>query len=465
MPSPSPQAQRKAAADRVIEARSIQTLADNENRQLEKEEEEKMAALLAEAETLQKDADRREALEKAVESIERVAPRLATMKGPADCDETRIVNGRQVIAPTIPAEAKDSDLERRHGFSDFGEFAQSVYRCQNPLIGMRDKRLDYYAVTGDPSGMSTKTGGGGGFLLPPAFNTAIWDGMAAAPDNLVSLTESYPVDGESLTLNANAETSRATGSRFGGVRGYWISEVTQVTKSAPTFRQIRGEPHEIAALCYVTDKLLNNAPALERYLQNAITSELIFLQNDALINGDGAGKPLGVLSAPCLVTVSKETNQTADTIVFENIVKMFARLHPQCRANGKWFINIEAEPQLQQMTLGVGAGGVPAYMPPGGLSQQPYGTLFGRPVQPIEFCAKLGDKGDIILADFSKYVTFTRGGIASASSIHLRFDYLETCFRWVTAIDGQPWLASAITPFKATSGNTLSSFVTLEARA
>jgi HK97 family phage major capsid protein len=454
MTPPNPQTQRKAAADRVLEAKKIQQTADAENKPLTKEEEEKIFALIQEAEALQHDAERREKLEAAVADVERVAPRLTTSVGPDH-------HPSSIIVPTAPAEARDTDLEKRHGFSTLGEFAQHVRQAMDPYIGIRDKRLDFYSAV---TGMSTKAGGDGGFLLPPAFNTAVWDGMNSDPGNLVALTESYPVDGESLTLNANAETSRATGSRFGGVRGYWLGEGEQITSSKATFRQIRGEPHDIAAMCYVTDKLLANASALERYLQNAITRELIFLMNDALINGDGANKPLGILNASCTVSQAKETGQAVDTVMFENCVKMFSRLHPECRANGKWFINLEVEPQLQQMTLGVGAGGVPAYMPPGGLSQQPYGTLFGRPVMPIEFCAKLGDVGDIILADFSKYVTFTRGGIASNSSIHLRFDYNETAFRWITALDGQPWLASAITPYKATSGLTLSSFVTLAAR-
>ena len=48
-------------------------------------------------------------------------------------------------------------------------------------------------------------------------------------------------------------------------------------------------------------------------------------------------------------------------------------------------------------------------------------------------------------------------------SMHLRFDYAETCFRFMFAVDGQPWLASAITPFKGS--NDVSPFVALAARA
>ena len=68
-----------------------------------------------------------------------------------------------------------------------------------------------------------------------------------------------------------------------------------------------------------------------------------------------------------------------------------------------------------------------------------------------------------MLLDLGAYAIGTRGGIDSASSMHLRFDFNETALRFLFETDGQPWLASAITPFKGT--NTLSPFVTLATRA
>ena len=44
-------------------------------------------------------------------------------------------------------------------------------------------------------------------------------------------------------------------------------------------------------------------------------------------------------------------------------------------------------------------------MPPGGLSAASYGTLFGRPVLTVEYCAALGDEGDIICAAKVKELT------------------------------------------------------------
>jgi HK97 family phage major capsid protein len=112
----------------------------------------------------------------------------------------------------------------------------------------------------------------------------------------------------------------------------------------------------------------------------------------------------------------------------------------------------------------VGTGGALVYMPPGGLSQAAYGSLYGIPVMPIEYAATLGTVGDIILADLSAYASGTQGGVDSAMSMHLRFDYAETAFRFMFAVDGQPWLASPITPYKGGS-NTLSPFVALATRS
>jgi HK97 family phage major capsid protein len=133
-----------------------------------------------------------------------------------------------------------------------------------------------------------------------------------------------------------------------------------------------------------------------------------------------------------------------------------------CRQNAVWLIHQDVEPQLQAMTLGTGGAQLVAYLPPGGVSGKPYGTLMGRPVMPIEWCATLGTVGDIILADLRHYVTATRGMIESAMSIHLRFDYDESVFRFIFRIDGQPWWSAALTPYKGS--NTQSCFVALATR-
>lgn len=259
------------------------------------------------------------------------------------------------------------------------------------------------------------------------------------------------------------ETARADESRWGGIYAYWKAEGGTKLPSKPAFGMISMELEKLIGLCYMTDELMQDATALESYIKRWFPLEFGFRLDDAIIRGDGSGKPLGILNSPALVTVSEETGQSADTILAENIIKMWARMYAPCRKNAIWLINQDIEPELFTMVYPVGTGGIPVYMPANGLAGQPYGTLMGRPVMPIEQCATVGDVGDIILADLSQYLLIEKGGIQAASSIHVQFTTDETAFRFVYRVNGQPLWASTLAPFKG-AANTQSPFVVIETR-
>ena len=69
----------------------------------------------------------------------------------------------------------------------------------------------------------------------------------------------------------------------------------------------------------------------------------------------------------------------------------------------------------------------------------------------------------MILGDFSQYLLIDKGGINAASSIHVRFLYDESVFRFIYRVDGQPIWNKPITPYKGS--NTLSPFVALAKRS
>lgn len=348
----------------------------------------------------------------------------------------------------------------RCGFRHFGEFALAVKDACQP--GKRaDDRLAL--ITKAASGMGEAFGSDGGFLVPPEFSRKLLE-RVYDQENLLARTDSYTIGGNSISFPRNAETSRVNGSRWGGVRAYWREEGDQGTASKPTFGRLTLNLHKLFVLAHISDELLSDVQglALEQYLTRVASDEINFVVGDAIINGTGVGHPAGILNSTCLITVSKESGQTADTLVSANIVKMWSRLWAPCRNNAVWLINQDVEPQLHAMTVGSGSATVLAYLPPGGISVKPYATLLGRPVLPVEWCSTLGDVGDVILADPRHYVTITKGILESAMSMHLRFDYDESTFRFIFRVDGQPWWASPLTPYKGT--NTQSCFVTLEAR-
>jgi HK97 family phage major capsid protein len=142
---------------------------------------------------------------------------------------------------------------------------------------------------------------------------------------------------------------------------------------------------------------------------------------------------------------------------------MWARLYNRSRRNAVWYINQDLLPQLYQLSQAVGTGGQVVFSPPGGLSGSPYATLMGRPIVEVEYTQTVGDQGDIILADMSQYQMIEKGGVQSASSIHVNFLYDETVYRFVYRVDGQPKWNSPLTP--KNSALTQSPFIVLDARA
>ena len=210
--------------------------------------------------------------------------------------------------------------------------------------------------------------------------------------------------------------------------------------------------------------MLQDATVLESVIRTTAASEIAFSTDLAIISGTGAGQPLGILNSGAVVTVAKESGQRAATIVWENVVKMWSRMIGNSRSNAVWLINQDIESQLYSMSLAIGTAGQPVFMPAGGATGAPYASLFGRPIIPCEQCSTLGTAGDIILADFANgYILAEKGGISSDVSIHARFIYDESVFRFVYRVDGQPMLAAPITPYSGTA--TQSHFVILATRS
>ena len=355
-----------------------------------------------------------------------------------------------------PAQVKSQP----EAFASFGEQLDAIRRASTPGLS-RDRRLDSYKAI---SGMSETVPGDGGYLVQTDFATELLR-LTHETGLLTSRVRRIPVgaNANGLTINAVAETSRATGSRWGGVQVYWREEAGTVTAKQPEFRRMKLQLNSLMGLCYATDEVLADATALGAVIQQAFAEEFAFVLDDSVIRGSGNGQPMGILNSNAYVSVAKETGQAADTVLWENVLKMWSRLWARSRMNSAWFIHQDVLPQLAQMSFPVGTGGVPVYLPATGAAGSMYSTLFGRPVIEIEQADTVGDQGDIMLLDLSQYLMIDKGGLDAAQSIHVRFIYGENTFRFMLRTDGQPIWNSPLTLFN--SSTTVSPFVLLDARA
>lgn len=362
---------------------------------------------------------------------------------------------------TVPATPKAEPEQ----FKSFGEFLMAVASdgINKGDMSARDRRLVYQRT---PSGANESTPAEGGFLVQTDHSTALLDLMHEMGE-IVNRVRRIPISSNAngIKLPLIDETSRARGSRFGGVRSYWAAEGDTVTDSKPKFGEIELRLNKLMSIGYATEELLADATALEAIMSRAFAEEMAFEVEDAVINGNGAGKPLGILNSGALVSVAAESGQATGTFVVENVLKMWDRLPIRSRRNAVWLsADSQIEPQLSQLTLS--GSGAHIYKPAGMNAATPanevFGTLLGRPVVPVEYLPGLGTIGDLMLVDLDQYLMIDKGGVAQAQSMHVRFLYDEMTYKVTYRVDGQPAWRTPVTT--ANGATTKSPFIALATR-
>lgn len=457
--------------DRLLElneeAESIQAAADAEKRALTETEQQKIDSIFAEFGEVEADIKRRERIQAQSNKLQE---RMGRRADPNDTVENGAEpqNGARREQPARAQRMTMREMRdpngTRWGWHNLGEFALAV-RAAHPRAG---SRIDPRLIANAPTSFGQEgVGEDGGFAVPPDFRSTIMQ-KVTGEQSLLGRCDQLTSGGNTVVFPKDETTPWQSS---GGIQAYWEGEGNQLTQSKPNLGSQTYRLNKLTALVPVTEELMDDAPGMDSYLRRKVPERFDSKINTAILRGSGAGVPLGILNAGCLISVAKETSQPADTIRAQNIFKMYSRMYAPCRSRAVWLINQDIEPQLFAMTLAVqnvagteNVGGVPVYMPANALAGAPNGSLMGRPIVPVEACSTLGDQGDIVLADLSQYMTIMKtGGIRQDVSMHLWFDYDTLAFRFIMRIAGAPWWGSTITP--ENGSNTRSCFVTLAERA
>lgn len=386
----------------------------------------------------------------AAQEFERTAPATASFAG----------DGTQISSTNFSGVTQVHDNREDKPFASMGEQLLAIAQASIPHA-TPDPRL----FKAEISGASVSNAADGGFMLRQAYSDALL-GRAREESPILGMCNVIPIPegAESIDLPVIDETSRANGSRWGGVRVYRKAEADTVTASKPTFGRLKIDTSEIMGIAYATERLLKNASTIEAVFGNAFASEFAFKVTDELINGTGGAQCMGVLGGNAnepTVSQAKETGQAAATITVNNLSAMWSHVPAKSKARGVWMINNDVEPQLDILSIPAGTGALePRFVT---YDQTGAMRIKGRPVIQLEQCATLGTVGDIIFADWGEYILSPQGAIESQSSMHVRFIYGENTFRWTYYVNGRPAWLSALTPFKGTT--KLSPFVTLATRS
>lgn len=391
-----------------------------------------------------------EALNKEFEALNR---ELSALQAKEDMQAKLTASAGRKTTPAAPAATPAAAATvtqpqnaRYAGFEDLGSFLSAVK--QHGLGNSMDTRLQALH--------QERIGEEGGFLVPEDLASEIQK-VLTSEESLYSKTRQFTVSGNGLAMPIDE-----TQPWNSGVIAYWTAEAAKIKESKGKIGMARLHLNKLAAMVTLTDELESDAVAMASYIKAMAPAAIMHKLNDSIINGTGAGMPTGLLNSDFVVTVQKESGQAADTVVAKNIIKMYSSLIATARRGAAWYINAAVEPELLTMK---DDNGNFIYLAPGSqMNQTPYGMLLGLPVIPmLASLPALGDSGDIILANLSYYYTISKGGIKSASSIHMYFDREITAYRFSMRVDGRVPFTK---PVKTEKGDFYqSAFVKLADRA
>ena len=368
-------------------------------------------------------------------------------------------------APTVPATVREPVFKGLGELLRAGMKARSGDRISaNKLAAYQDE-----VRVKSPLGANEGTSSQGGYFIKPEWYKTVWDKIRKYP-KLLDMTDRYQISGNQLNINAISESSLADGQRHGGVRGFWVAEAAALTSSYPALGQVTATLNTNVVLVYVTNQLLYDAniESFDSKIKELAGLELLWQENDAVINGSGSSQPLGYLNQTALVTVAKSSNDSAAMFGLRDLYTMFRALYPPSRGEAVWIVNPEAFHVIAGMVFEPVSGSATTYPAFGGVSYNAADAegfplrIFGRPVIECLNCPQLGLPGDVSLCDLSQLFTAEHPEVFVDMSEHVQFTTLQTAFRFYRRYDiRSPWL-NTIT--SKDQNYTYAPFVTLASR-
>jgi HK97 family phage major capsid protein len=439
-------------------------------------------SLLIPSDAAQDDKEDRDAAKSAKENIEMEANEIKTALGEfkselltelkaeaataAKAAVTEVLDNLPEVKAKMNGKVQVTEDEADRPFKNVAEQLLAVKNLSAGRVDPRMKRIQAKSLewmAGAPDEAKALLGSNeiipsqGEFLLEPTISAEFLKPLHEEGP-LTGLARRMPVGPNSINgwINGVDETSRAAGSRWGGVRGYWLSAGDTMTASQPKFKRINWELNQLAVLQYATDNMLRDAALMDSVIRQSALEELKFMVNDAFMRGSGAGQPKGVLNGGAVLSV---TRTDANNVDHADITRMVARINPDAYARMVWLASPNVMPEIDTLNFTAGSTGI----------LSPYVTygangvtsLRGRPVIYNEFSPSLGAVGDLLLWDPADYLYWEGAGVEGASSIHVQFLTNQTVFRFIYRVDGMPATTTALTPYQST--DTVSPYVALAA--
>jgi HK97 family phage major capsid protein len=232
----------------------------------------------------------------------------------------------------------------------------------------------------------------GGYTIPQDFRLPVLD-LPPEPPSVTDRVTMVPAPTGEITMPKSVQTDE---NEFGGMTGQWINEAGLKPKTDTQFEQEQITAHEYAMHTQISHRLLSRSPiGMENWVTTKGRQVCINALDNAIISGDGNGKPLGFLETSGIRQVARNT---VSEINYEDLVNLKYGLRPNHRARGIFVVN---DSILQALELKKDNDDRPLFT--ASTANGIYDRLVGYQYVSSTRMPDLGVEGDIAFIDLSEY--------------------------------------------------------------
>ena len=227
----------------------------------------------------------------------------------------------------------------------------------------------------------------------------------------------------------------------------WIEEGRALVFSEAKFKQITLDAHKLHVAIKVTEELLyDNVFNLESYIVKKFAEALSNAEEDAFLNGNGEGKPVGIFDATDGGTIAEVLNTAS--IKTDDLLNLIYDLKRPYRKKARFIMNDKTIGAIRKLKDNNGA-----YLWQPSVQAGEPDKILGYPVHTSAFCPQMeAGKPFIAFGDFSYYKIGDRGTRSFAELKELFAGNGMVAFVAKERVDGKLTLPEAIQIMKVKDG-------------
>lgn len=278
----------------------------------------------------------------------------------------------------------------------------------------------------------------GGYLVPDEFERTL---VEALEEENVFRTLAHVIRTSSGDRKIPVVASKGSAS--------WVDEEGAYQESDDAFSQVSIGAYKLGTMIKVSEELLADSVFdLEAYISKEFARRIGSREEESFFNGDGKGKPLGILAATGGAEVSV-TAASATAITADEVIDLFYSLKAPYRKNAVWLLNDATVKQIRKLKDSTGQ-----YLWQPSLVAGTPDTILGRPVKTSAFMptAASGAK-TIAFGDFKYYWIADRQGRTFKKLSELFAATGQVGFMGTQRVDGKLILPEAIKVLQQKTGS------------